>query len=160
MRAIVADASPLIALARSGLLGALHEIAGEILAPQAVWTECTADILRPGAAALLTARDDGLIFLRDAPWRGDPLPALGQGELAAIALALELSCPLLMDERIGRRVAALQGARVIGSAGILLIAKQRGLVAAVRPVLEEWRGWGYFLSEDLMKAVLAQAEEV
>jgi predicted nucleic acid-binding protein len=63
------------------------------------------------------------------------------------------------DERLGRRVASGQGLVVIGSAGLLLAAKGRTLIPAVRPVLEAWAGWGYFLSAELKAAVLARAGE-
>jgi len=48
---------------------------------------------------------------------------------------------------------------VIGSAGLLLNAKERGPIPAVAPTLERWRRSGYFLSETLVKAVLEQAGE-
>jgi predicted nucleic acid-binding protein len=48
---------------------------------------------------------------------------------------------------------------VIGSAGLLLGARQRGLVPAVAPILDQWRQLGYFLSEAVVKAVLERAGE-
>ncbi len=156
---IVADASPLIMLARSGLVPVLKGVAGEVTVPEAVWHECTGDAARPGARALVAAKDEGQIEVRAAAWTGAPLPALGPGELAAIALAIEMKAPVLMDERLGRRVAALHGVSVVGSAAVLLMAKERGLIGAVKPVLEEWRVAGYLLSEALLQAMLTKAGE-
>jgi predicted nucleic acid-binding protein len=48
---------------------------------------------------------------------------------------------------------------VIGSAGILLAAKARGLLPAVAPILATWREWGYFLAPALLEAVLIRAGE-
>jgi hypothetical protein len=157
---IVADASPLIMLARSGLVPVLIVVAGEVVAPEAVWDECVGDAARPGARALMAAREAGQIEVRPALWTGDLLPALGPGELAAIALAMELGAPVLMDERLGRRVAALHGVHVVGSAAVLIRAKERGLIPALKPILEEWRSWGYFLGDALLQGVLARAGEV
>ena len=156
---IVADASPLIMFARSGLLGALRAVVGEVLVPAAVWRECTEVATRPGAAALRQARRDGLLRLRASSWTGDALPALGPGELAAIALAMRLSCPLLIDERLGRAVAQRQGLRVTGSCAVLLRAKAMGLIPALRPVLLEWRAGGWYLSDALHQEVLRRAAE-
>lgn len=156
---IVADASPLIMLARSGLVPVLKAVAGEVIVPEAIWQECTSDTSRPGARALIAAREAKQIELRPSAWTGDPLPALGPGELAAIALAIALKAPVLMDERLGRRIAALHGVSVVGSAAVLLIAKERGLIGAVKPVLEQWREAGYFLSDALLQAVLTKAGE-
>jgi hypothetical protein len=52
----------------------------------------------------------------------------------AISLAIELSEPIFMGERLGRQVAAAHGLAVIGSAGILIAAKRKGLIAEVQPV--------------------------
>ena len=87
------------------------------------------------------------------------LDALDAGERAAIHLARALQCPVLMDERRGRQAARRRGLIVIGSAGLLLNAKERGPIPAVAPTLERWRRSGYFLSETLVKAVLEQAGE-
>jgi hypothetical protein len=160
MQAIVADASPLIMLARSGLIDVLRVVAGMVIVPEAVWNECISGGSRPGATSIMNARQAGDIEVRADAVLNDPLPALGQGEVSAIALAMELGCPVLMDERLGRRVASLHGVKVIGSAAILIAAKERGLIPAVKPVLADWRAAGYFLNEGLFSAVLQRAGEV
>jgi predicted nucleic acid-binding protein len=159
MRMIIADASPLMMLARSGLIDVLRVLAGKVIVPEAVWNECIGGGARPGATAILSARQAGHIEVRADAVLNAPLPALGAGEVSAIALAMELGCPVLMDERLGRRVASLHGVRVIGSAAILIAAKERGLIPAVKPVLLDWRAAGYFLSEALLRAVLQRAGE-
>ena len=159
MRMIIADASPLIMLARSGLIDVLRVLAGKVIVPEAVWNECIGGGARPGATAILSARQAGHIEVRADAVLNDPLPALGAGEVSAIALAMELGCPVLMDERLGRRIASLHGVRVIGSAAILIGAKERGLIPAVKPVLLDWRAAGYVFSEALLRAVLQRAGE-
>jgi uncharacterized protein len=160
MRLIVADASPLIMLARSNLLEALAAIAGDIIVPEAVWHECTGDAGRAGARALIAAAHAGKLYIRSAPiWVGARPLALGEGEVSAIALALELQSPALIDERLARKVASMRGVPVVGSAAILLAAKQRGMIAEVRPILEDWRAAGYFLAPPLLNSVLARAGE-
>jgi predicted nucleic acid-binding protein len=105
------------------------------------------------------AQQRGHIKVRADAALNDTLPALGQGEVSAIALAMELGCPVLIDERLGRCVVSLHGVRVIGSAAILIAAKERGLIPAAKPVLADWRAAGYFLSEALLRVVLQRAGE-
>lgn len=162
MTSIVADSGPLIAFARSQRLGLLQQVAGSIVVPATVYAECAHQAEKPGAAALIEARAAGHLDVREdsaASSRLGTLPALGAGEIAALAMALELGCPLLMDDRLGRRVAALHRIPVVGSAGILLAAKDRGLLAEIAPILAAWRSWGYFLSPLLVEAVLRRAGE-
>ncbi len=162
MKRIVADSSPLIVLARSGLVRVLGQVAGDVLAPATVFSECTAEPGKPGAQAILRAKGEGVIDVRpdaEAGWSSGAPPLLDAGELAALALARSLGCPVLMDDRLGRQVAGLYDIPVIGSAGILLAAKARGFLPAVAPILTTWRQWGYFLAPELLKAVLARAGE-
>ncbi|GHU06597.1 hypothetical protein FACS1894158_13510 [Betaproteobacteria bacterium] len=161
MKTVVADASPLIVLATCSLLPVLRQVAGKIVVPATVFAECTVFRHKPGASALLQAKSAGLLKVHadgDAALLGE-VPALDAGEIAALALALQLRHPVLMDERLGRRVAAVHKIPVIGSAGVLLAARQRGLIPAVRPFLKEWQEYGYFLSPSLVEAVLMRAGE-
>jgi predicted nucleic acid-binding protein len=58
--------------------------------------------------------------------------SLGPGESEAISLALELGARwVILDERSARRVAEALGLPVVGTLGILLAAKRRGLLDAV-----------------------------
>jgi len=46
------------------------------------------------------------------------------------------------------------GVRVVGTLGLALRAKARGTVAAARPLVEELRGAGLYLSNDLIRDAL------
>ncbi|MBI4871909.1 MAG: DUF3368 domain-containing protein [Candidatus Riflebacteria bacterium] len=77
-------------------------------------------------------------------------------------LAKQVRAPLLlMDERLGRRTAARLNLAVIGTAGILVLAKRRGLVEAVRPLLESLRSHhGFRLSGTLAQEILQSVDEL
>lgn len=162
MKVIVADSSPLIVFARSGMLELLRQVVGEIVLPQTVFEECTGDLSKAGAQSIADAFRSNLITVLDdtqALTTLPPMPMLDRGETSAIALAITLGVPVLMDERLGRQAAHAQGVAVVGSAGVLLAAKQRGLIEHVRPILERWQGYGYFLSPSLIANVLHRAKE-
>jgi predicted nucleic acid-binding protein len=159
---IAVDSGPLIVFARAGLLGVARQVAGSLLVPGIVAHECCGDLAKPGANAIITAREAGQIEIQPQPeTKPQSLLAanLDAGEMAVIQLATTRNCAVLMDERLGRAVAIRNGARTIGSAGILIAAKRRGLVDEIAPILKLWQGWGFFLSPSLLARVLMLADE-
>ena len=159
---LVADSSPLIVFARVEQLAVLWAVTGGVVVPCTVWRECAETADRPGAPALQQAHAQGWIGVLDderALSALRPLPSLDAGETAAIALALELRAMVLMDERLGREVAQRRGLAVVGSAGVLLQAKRKGLLPAVAPVLARMKTEGYFLSDALVREVLRRVGE-
>lgn len=86
---------------------------------------------------------------------------LDRGEAEAIALALELGADyLLMDEKRGRVEARRVGLRVIGLLGVLIAAKQRGLLSSVGTVLRELENrTSFYVGEEVRQEVLRAAGE-
>ena len=88
------------------------------------------------------------------------LSVLDRGEAEVIALALERQAKLvLMDELTGRKVAQSLELPVTGTVGILIRAKQKGLIAEVGPLLEKMRHCGIRYSERFIRAVLHEIGE-
>jgi predicted nucleic acid-binding protein len=86
---------------------------------------------------------------------------LGQGELEAMALYKKLSADrLLVDDNRARRVARLNGIEIVGSVGVLLLAKERALLPSIRPRLEEIRAAGIHLGPEIFSAALRLAGEI
>ena len=82
------------------------------------------------------------------------------GESEALALAMEnQGVTVLLDEKRARRFAAERGVVVVGTAGVVLRARERGLVPAARSVLDDLRATGFRLSDGLYHAVLKRAGE-
>ncbi len=83
------------------------------------------------------------------------------GEAEAIALALETQAGwLLLDDSDGRRLAKTEGAPVLGLMGVLLLAKKRGVLAEVRPLMDLLRDEaGYYLSDKVRKEIIRLAGE-
>ncbi|MDB6058441.1 MAG: hypothetical protein JWO95_2285 [Verrucomicrobiales bacterium] len=83
------------------------------------------------------------------------------GEAQAIALAHELKADrLLIDEKLGRAVAVREQLTVIGIVGVLLVAKARGLVVSVKPLMDRLENEaGFRLAANVKKTALQQAGE-
>lgn len=161
MNCVVADAGPLIALAKLELLDIPSRIFGQILVPQTVLEECREQVYSRDAMLIGEAVNNGLIEVRaDVSW---PLelgePRLDAGELAALAMALQFHAGLLIDEARGRREAVKLGIKVVGVCGLLLFAKREGWVAEVAPLLDRLRISGYYISPALRESVLLQSGE-
>jgi len=175
MRLVLADAGPLIGLARIKRLKLLRDLFATIWITEVIAAELglTADDSAahsfPGRPILQEACDQG--WLRVAqPERPKtdswyPLnPGVDAGEASAIALAIQKrdadhDVLLLIDDRCGRAEARRQGLFLIGTAGVLVLAKERGLVSRCRPLLLALRDEGYYLSDSLIAAVLQQCDE-
>ena len=88
------------------------------------------------------------------------LDELDWGEAETIVLSRELGADwALMDERKGRRKLAELGMNKLGTVGVLLKAKQLGLLPAIRLDLERLRQLGFSLSDSVIESVLRQAGE-
>lgn len=88
-------------------------------------------------------------------------PDLDSGETEALSLALEWHADaVLMDEAADRRAATVLKVTSVGVAGILIRARSRGLIPAVRPLLERLRvEAGFWLHPRLEAEVLRLAGE-
>ena len=61
---------------------------------------------------------------------------------------------LLQDDLAGRRCAEALGLPLRGTVGLVLAAKQSGLIQAARPILEQLRDHGMYLSDAVLNRSL------
>lgn len=156
-RVVVADAGPLIALGRLDLLHLLTMLFQEVQVPRTVLTECLARPLQADAQRIRAAVAAGALQLCDAtPVQVDGLDA---GESAAIGRALEIGAGLLADDLAARRHAQSVQLVVIGTLGVLVRAKRKGLVPAIGPLIERLRAGGQRLSQAAVADALKAAGE-
>ena len=156
----VVNASPLIFLTRTGLLDYLQLIGPEIVVPEAVAQE----IQRRGAADITVQALAKTNWLTIAPTPLIPAQiqawGLGAGESSVLTLGyLHSGTEIILDDLPARRCAAAFNIPVRGTLGLVLIAKQRGIIPAARPVLMQLRQGGMFLSDKVLNQALALVNE-
>jgi predicted nucleic acid-binding protein len=148
---LISNASPLIALHQIDCLTLLPRLFARVIIPPAVRREISPSMGRPT-----------WIAERSLQQPIDPrVPgALGAGEREAISLALEIGVSrIVLDDMRARRRAESLGLEVIGTLGILVLAKRQRLIPAVRPLAEAHLAQGFFVSPSVLKDALATAAE-
>jgi len=158
---IVCNTSPLILLAKVHRLEILAQLYDEVIIPVSVLDEVEA---RPGEEArqvrvLLQSQN---FRLRKAAKRtlDRLLLDLGVGEREAIALASEITADLvILDDQQGRRVAREKGLSVTGTLGILIEARERGIIPSVRCELDRLIEAGMWIDEIFYHRILQEFGE-
>ena len=159
---VVSNTTPLIGLAVIDQFHLLQALFGKINIPQAVYNEVvvagkTADGAKQQVAQ---AAWINIVTIQDQLAVNVLLDELDQGEAETIILSQELKADwVLMDEKKGRRKLTQMGVQKIGTVGILLKAKQLGILPVVRPHLKALREKGFSISQPVIDAVLQQANE-
>lgn len=158
---IVANTTPISELTKVDYLDLLPQLFGEVIIPEGVFSE------------LKVGQHPAAVIVLQLPWlkvmainNYQKVKALQEkcnldlGESEAIILAEEIGAKqLLIDEKAARRVATEKKLPLIGTMGILLLAKRRGLVNSVKDVLDEMQGQGTRISNRLYLQVLTLADE-
>ena len=151
---IVSNTGPIIGLAKIGRVFLLKGIAAEVLIPPWVHRELLGKVgneseqIDQALNAFIRIAD--LMPLESATERA--IADLDEGEKQAIALAstVEGDVLLLLDDRAGRQVAKELNIPTTGLIGLLLLAKEKGLVGNVGSIIEELRNHGYWLSDEVI----------
>lgn len=152
----VLNASPIITLAKVGHLDLLAGVAPDIGIPQAVVREITAGPENdPGRRALESGWGKRFARSRIHPevlgW------SLGAGETEVLSIALEKSgWTAVVDDATARACARSLNVPVIGTLGVVLRAKRRGLVASASKIIRELCSAGLYLDDQFVRAVLKQ----
>jgi predicted nucleic acid-binding protein len=158
---IVSDTSPISNLAAIGQLELLQKLYGNVIIPTAVYQE----ILDSGHTDPAVLAIKSLNWIQTCSITNNTLfqtlqNNLDIGEAEAITLAVELNADrLIVDERRGRKEAIRLGLRVTGILGILLAAKQQGLVSFIQPLLDDLIANGFWIREELYAELLQLAGE-
>lgn len=156
---VIADTSALIAVATCDGLSWLDILFESLSVPRAVFDEALEDG-KPQAGKLKHYLSDKVVDI-DLNDFIIAAPGLGEGELQAMALYRHAGADrLLIDDLRARKAAQYNGINIVGSAGILLMAKNQRLITTVKPYLELIANSEVYLSEALVREVLKIAGEI
>ena len=156
---VVANTTPLISLASIDKLELLKDIFGEIIIADAVYNEIKA---KQGYG--YNEIDTNYIkvqSIKGIAYRDFLLNQLDLGETETIILAKELDADfVIIDENIAYKIAKSSELNVVRTLSILLRAKERGLIPALKPLLDEMIIRGRWYSQRVYKTILEQAGEI
>jgi len=132
---IVSDAGPLIVLLQINKLSILKDLFGAVKVPLAVYAEITVKEAEKAAFSkedwikpVKVKKDNDYKLLEEL---------VDKGEAEAIILAKQLKLPLVVDDAKARKFANLLNVEVMGTLGLLKLAKNRGVVPSVKTVIKE-----------------------
>ncbi|HNB53869.1 MAG TPA: DUF3368 domain-containing protein [Anaerolineales bacterium] len=157
----VADAGPLIFLAKLNRLDLLTRTGDNFCLPQAVMVEIHAksdEACRRVEVATHTWLKIQTVKNREAVEL--LLADLDLGESEVITLAREIKADkVLINDLDARRFARRVGLSMIGTVGILLAARLRGDIPSLKDELERLQEYGFRISKPLLEEVLLAANE-
>jgi len=155
---VISDTSSISNLLQIGLIDILTVLYGEITITPAVRRELYS---LPEQEKQIEA----LAWLKvkapqDQRMVAELLEELDLGESESIALAIEEKAEyLIIDEYKGRMIAELYGVKIVGILGVLIQAKQFGIIASVKPNIEKLKEIGFRLDKKLIGKVLDKLGE-
>ena len=161
MLKVVSNSSPLIHLAKIGLLDLLAEEFGEILVPRAVWHETVEEGGGlPDSEVIAHASWIRILEAPPSPLLTSLLTSLDQGEAEAIALALDTEADMvLLDETEARQVTDSHGIRKTGVVGVLIRARRQGRIDSLSDVVGQLSTTGFHLTRQICQKALEAVGE-
>lgn len=160
MRKVIVNSTPLIALCKINRLELLKELYGEITIPEAVFLEVTA---KNDAVKRKLLESGAWIHVQTISDNSDKRmykAKLHDGEVEVMILAQEIKADLvIIDDNAARKTALYLGLPLTGTIGVLLRAKEAGLVSKVMPLVESLEHNGLYFGPQLKEWVRSQAKE-
>ena len=149
-KTIVSDTSCFIILANIGEMDLLQKTFGEIITTEEVVEEFGEEL--PSWIQIKLPTDKHRQKILETQ--------LDKGEASAIALALDYPESLIiLDDLKARKIAENLGIEITGTIGLIIIAKKRGVINSIKPLLEKIRKTNFRVSEEIEKQALKEAKE-
>jgi len=159
---LVFNASPVIVLAKAGLLEKVMGIAARVIIPQPAADEIARGGDPSDPAALWLNRPESSSYIETAPPVSGFVAAwdLGAGESSVISLAETIpESTAVLDDLAARRCAEALHLNLVGTLGLLLVAKRRGAIASIRDSMAAIVDAGLFISPKHLADILKRAGE-
>ncbi|MCD6409441.1 MAG: DUF3368 domain-containing protein [Candidatus Verstraetearchaeota archaeon] len=152
---IVSNTSPLIALKHAEILHALGLLLKSVVVPPAVLAELKVKeeevFSKLEFLQVIAPQNKEMVFHLKR--------IVDEGEAEAITLAVEHSAWLLIDDLKGRKVARRLGVKVVGTLGILKIAKQKEFLSDVGSAIKRMKARGFYIADEIVDRFLKEVDE-
>jgi len=151
---VVSDTSPLNYLVLIDAIDVLPRLFGNVYVPPAVMLELQHPRTPESVKCWAQAPPDWLVI--ESPSSSIARnPTLDPGEAEAIALALEVhAVAILVDEKIGRRIAKTHGLATLGTITVLELAAEQELID-LRAAVSALQLTSFHVSKNLIDEALA-----
>jgi uncharacterized protein len=158
---VICNSTPLIALSSINKLQLLHNLFGEIIIPEKVYSE----VVIAGSGKY------GSVDVKACPWirvaktsnyslKNILMQLLDEGEAEVIALADEQKAALvIIDERLARKCASVAGFNLIGTLGIIAKSKVQGYIPEARGLIATMLEKGIWFNNALVNRILIELGE-
>ena len=156
---VVVNSSPLIVLFRSRLFDLFPHLFKVIVVPEQVYEEVVTvgkddEVKKELPKVSWIERKKVEISLPVAAWN------LGDGESAVLTYAMmNPGYRVVVDDLAARRCASVFGIKTLGTGGMLILAKHRGLIGSVRDAVGLLRDSGLYLSDSVVQILVTEAGE-
>lgn len=154
---VISDSGPIFSLAIVDKLEILTAIFDKIYIPKAVWIEITRDETPEHYPRIVHFFKDKV---EEISGFNDLTFVMDFGESESVILYRELQADfLLIDDKKARTFAENSGIQCVGTIGILSIAKQKGIIEALKPIFQAFLKNKRYYSLKLLNMVLEQHNE-
>lgn len=163
-RTACVDSSACIALSAIGCSPLLPLLFDRVLLPESVYTELQAGRRLDDAWQIVGLHGVELVRSSEIK-RGTYGPGLSLADEDVLTVARSRGAAAILDDLLARKAAKRRGIDFIGTLGLLVLAKHKGLIDAVQPLVEqlveERPGADRFrASEKLIRRILSDAGEL
>lgn len=157
MVVVIADAGPLIALAKIKHLDLLPALFNTVWVTQAVADECLRGQSADAVLIQAALQTNWLQCVNNPAFKHSLSRSLGLGEQTSIEYALQASekTLLIVDDALARKQALRLQVSVVGTAAVLFAAQRKGLIADAEELITQLHQVGYRISA----AVIAQLKQ-
>jgi predicted nucleic acid-binding protein len=152
MAVVIADAGPLIALAKINQLHLLPALFHEVLITQAVMDECLRGHSSDSVLIKQALDSDWLQCVANPIFKQPLSRSLGPGEQSSIEFALQTdgTTLLILDDGLARKQALRKQLVIVGTAALLFAAQRKALIADAEAVIAELNKVGYRISAEVV----------
>ena len=155
----IVNSSPFIFLSKAGRLDLLRLSADEIVVPIQVIEE----INQRGSSDITVQALQKADWLHAIEVKPEPIIQawdLGKGETGVLSYALsKQNIKSVIDDGLARKCAITYNIPLLGTLGIILLAKKYGLVNEARPLMNELKQHGMYLHESTLNQALSLVGE-